>query len=272
MVRTGILSVVFLVMSWSVLAQDTCLEGDCENGYGKMRCDCGYLYEGEFKNGEKVKGTLTKEDLVYTGEFKDDIAHGKGRIAFADSSWYKGDFRFSQPDGIGEYHLSNGYAYYGQMREGNFEGWGFRAPEERTDENYVTKLGQFADDKLTGWGVIDQPSSLYVGQVDEGKPNGWGMQVDAAGVWCGSFRKGKRKNQVVQDQQTPGMYSITISIESGAVLFMYQEGEQRVSLEVSNAQEKSVIYSYSNGIWEGSWETGSVYMNEKTGEVRVSER
>ena len=73
----------FLVVLFSSTIQISyaqCLEGDCINGYGKFTCDCGYLFEGMFKNGSRVTGTLTKEDLVYTGEFKYDLAHGFGII------------------------------------------------------------------------------------------------------------------------------------------------------------------------------------------------
>jgi hypothetical protein len=71
----------------TTLSYAQCIEGDCINGYGKYTCDCGYVFEGEFVDGERVSGTLTKSDLVYTGEFKNELAHGFGTIKYKDGSW-----------------------------------------------------------------------------------------------------------------------------------------------------------------------------------------
>ena len=48
-----------------------CVEGDCENGHGKMLMIDGRLYEGEFKDGKwHGQGKLTVEnETVYEGEF-----------------------------------------------------------------------------------------------------------------------------------------------------------------------------------------------------------
>ena len=58
--------------------EDECLEGDCKNGFGILKCACGYTFEGIFEEGEKVSGKIIKPKLTYTGPFKDDMAHGMG--------------------------------------------------------------------------------------------------------------------------------------------------------------------------------------------------
>ena len=59
---------ILIPILYSVIGYSQCIEGDCFDGFGKFKCDCGYVFEGEFVKGERVNGTLTKSDLVYTGE------------------------------------------------------------------------------------------------------------------------------------------------------------------------------------------------------------
>ena len=108
----------------SQLGLSQCLEGDCFNGYGKFACDCGYVFEGDFKNGERITGTLTKSELVYTGEFLNELAHGYGKIVYQDSSWYEGTFQENVPVGYGTYFLSNSLRYTGEIENSEFNGLG----------------------------------------------------------------------------------------------------------------------------------------------------
>jgi len=60
-----------LLFSLSLSAQ-VCLEGNCENGKGRLRLADGSVYDGEFKDGRFTgKGRHSMPDgTVYTGEFK----------------------------------------------------------------------------------------------------------------------------------------------------------------------------------------------------------
>ena len=103
--------VSFLFIFFVSSGYSQCLEGNCFTGVGTFKCSCGYIYEGEFLEGKKVYGTLTKEDLIYTGEFKDDVAEGEGVIHFIDSTWYEGSFVNSFPEGYGTFHFADGTTY-----------------------------------------------------------------------------------------------------------------------------------------------------------------
>ena len=179
-------------MAQLLYSQDTCLTGDCVNGIGKLLCECGYTYEGEFKNGEKVHGKLIKKELTYEGDFKDDMAHGQGKITFKDGSWYAGSFAFSQPDGEGVYHLTNGFVYQGQLSGGYFKGWGDKLKEK--DAVVVDRYtGWFSEDELNGVGVrIHSNGIREIGQFQKGKLQGLGMIIHPSGsADIGKYKKGK---------------------------------------------------------------------------------
>lgn len=71
-------------MSTSSMAQ--CIEGDCENGYGKS--DLFYaIYEGTFKDGiPHGAGKLFYDDYTYEGEIKAGLEHGRGIHLYGDGS------------------------------------------------------------------------------------------------------------------------------------------------------------------------------------------
>lgn len=59
-----------------------CIEGDCENGYGKS--DLFYaIYEGTFKDGmPDGAGKLFYDDYIYQGPIKEGLEHGSGSIVY----------------------------------------------------------------------------------------------------------------------------------------------------------------------------------------------
>jgi hypothetical protein len=81
--KRGILLVIFISLCFSAAActskfqrpESTCLEGDCENGYGKMLMIDGRLYEGQFLDGKwHGTGKLTVDhEMVFEGEFKEGV-------------------------------------------------------------------------------------------------------------------------------------------------------------------------------------------------------
>jgi hypothetical protein len=149
------------------------------------------VFEGTFKNGEKVHGTLTKEELIYVGDFKEDMAHGDGEITFIDGSSYKGQFAYSQPDGVGVYELANGFVYRGELSGGYFSGWGSKCHTE-TMECFT---GRFVSDAFTGVGVHQSATGeVMLGIFEDGLLNGYGVVfLDGDEIVFGTFKKGKQK-------------------------------------------------------------------------------
>ena len=50
---------------------------------------------------------------VYSGQWKDDKMHGRGRFNYANGSWYQGELQFGVIHGHGTFHYGNGDEYEG---------------------------------------------------------------------------------------------------------------------------------------------------------------
>lgn len=192
------LSVFMISMTLALNAQ--CIEGDCENGFGKFECECGYVFEGEFRNGEKFKGTLTKEELVYTGEFKNDIAEGFGVMRYIDGSWYEGTFVGNVPHGYGTYSFGGGQVYTGEIFEGAFQGLGVQTSKDSDGRIKEIRIGYFEDDQLNGVGcAVMYGGEIYFGEFTKGDYLGFGTYIfrDQKTAEAGKFKKNKLVDNVI---------------------------------------------------------------------------
>lgn len=68
------------------------------------------------------KGVLKFTDgAVYTGEFKDNLYHGKGHYIWGEGKWHKdeyyGDWKNDNRTGNGTYTYANGNKYEGEFLE-----------------------------------------------------------------------------------------------------------------------------------------------------------
>lgn len=186
----NVLILVFLISSQIAFSQ--CIEGDCFTGYGKFKCDCGYVFEGEFKDGERITGTLTKSDLVYTGEFKYDLAHGYGIIKYIDGSWYEGTFQENVPVGYGTYFLSNTQKYIGEIDNSEFKGLGTLFFTDSLGSFSQTEMGVFKEDVLNGIGFVQgKDGAMFLGYFKEGKKLGLGIACNTQSkkVTIGNYKK-----------------------------------------------------------------------------------
>lgn len=89
-------------------------------------------YIGQFKSkdyiGDPIKhghGKLydPSGEVVYNGEFKDDLEHGVGEEVYDDGVYY-GQFHKGKRHGYGQYNWATGDKYEGNWEEGNFSGEG----------------------------------------------------------------------------------------------------------------------------------------------------
>lgn len=237
--------IVFIFLSSLSIGQ--CIQGDCINGYGILTCDCGYTFEGEFKEGMKFYGTLTKEDLVYTGSFKNDVAHGYGLIRYADGSWYEGDFALNQPHGYGKFKYSQGQTYIGQFKEGSFNGLGALIIDSSDSMLTEYEIGQFENDLLSGIGFsLYLNGNMFFGSHDGGDKNGYGIFLIPASqdAEVGFFKPSRViKNVALLGYPHEGSVKATkltykgVSYESSALL----TGEQ-MSIHMEVDEIKTVYY------------------------------
>lgn len=75
-----------------------CISGDCQNGYGKQiiediggrPCSRG-IYNGKFTKGEyNGSGVIKCSMHEYSGEWKNGLQHGKGKLTIDDGTSYQG--------------------------------------------------------------------------------------------------------------------------------------------------------------------------------------
>lgn len=85
-------------------------KGDCKDGLanGQGLAKGRDTFQGEFKDGDKVKGKYTwgpsacksgKCLQTYNGEFSDDAMHGFGEATWTDGDTYKGQWSKGRPTG-----------------------------------------------------------------------------------------------------------------------------------------------------------------------------
>ena len=93
-----LLILLLLSFSPSVFA-DSCVSGDCVNGYGAYVWDNGDKYVGENKNNlENGQGTYTyASGEKYVGEYKNDVMDGQGTVTWSDGTTKTGIWKNGEP-------------------------------------------------------------------------------------------------------------------------------------------------------------------------------
>lgn len=221
-------------------AQDDCVSGDCENGYGEQQCDCGYLYKGLFENGAKTSGKLIKDELHYVGEFKEDMPWGNGAIYFADSSSYRGKFKAAAPHGEGRYYTASGKLYKGEMQNGDYTGFGILFTDSTNLDTYYA--GGFENDKKSGYGIEVQPDSLTFGFYRNNVlKKGWVVTRagDSTFTVVGVGRGSDQKNVMVSTFEG----STLLRTRDGTVEFYIRPGE---FVEMMVADDKRLRRFYAD--------------------------
>lgn len=131
-------------------------------GYVENRVGDGYVYTGELKNGV-IHGTgkITFDNgTSYDGSWDNGKMHGKGKLTWADGTSYTGDFLYNELTGQGELRYVDGDVYIGSFVDGVREGYGeyFWTSGDRY-------AGEWSDGIRHGYGVYTKAN----GQVTEGK-------------------------------------------------------------------------------------------------------
>jgi hypothetical protein len=105
---------------------DTCISGDCKNGFGTMVYATGHSYTGNFENSKyQGKGKFTSSDgNVYEGNLKNGKMDGKGIYKWANGAVYEGDWVNNDRTGKGKYTWANGDVYNGDFVNGVQQGRG----------------------------------------------------------------------------------------------------------------------------------------------------
>ncbi|MDR1329428.1 MAG: hypothetical protein LBK23_07500 [Oscillospiraceae bacterium] len=138
-------------------------------------------YTGDWKNGlRNGQGKLVYSDGEwYEGEWVDDKSHGQGKYVHSDGSWYEGEWANNEANGRGRTHYADGSEYVGEFADDAHHGQGKYV---NSDGSWYD--GEWADNKFNGQGTFHRADGAeYVGELADGVFHGRGKLVGSDGSW-----------------------------------------------------------------------------------------
>lgn len=124
----------------------TCLNGNCENGWGTFSYKDNSLYIGEFKDGKRNgQGTLIYPlGTKYRGTHANDAREGFGTYYYAGGNKYEGEWKNNKKHGKGEMY-SAGKLLYAAEWENNIPS-NKKYPEKASENPQAGKANSEEDD------------------------------------------------------------------------------------------------------------------------------
>ena len=248
--------------------------------------------EGEWKNGKLIKGKVFDENgmLIYQGQFKNGLYHGKGAWYMNDPKSYKdfyvdekyiGEFKNGTQTGKGQKYIYYGKNDFekkeGQFKDGKLNGKGkIYFDAINVSGKYVSEEGNFKNGRLDGFGkmyALDDSGPKYVhklsseGYFKNGRLNGKGTQYDKYGhYYKGSFKLGREDGKGIQyfpngKKEFEGTFK---EGKKNGIMKMYYDNEENSlrfeGMYVKGRRKGKGISYYSNGNKEyvGTFD-GSLY-------------
>lgn len=189
-----------------------CIEGDCNNGFGKMKGLNGDIYEGNYVDGlpegdfvqRRPTGEIIKvkyekgkqqnlnatiyysDNRVYVGSINEGVPHGRGTLTFADGStrtgsWFLGRLEWGCLDGNcengeGSFIDSDGNIYNCSFRDRLRHGMGtIKFSVSVKDVDSFT--GRFENNEIVSGQLIYRNGDRYEGEV----MSPYFMRIDGCG-------------------------------------------------------------------------------------------
>lgn len=185
----GVLPLAILMTAFALNADAQCMQGDCENGWGRFKDDKGRIYEGDFKDGERT---------------------GKGVFYYSNGDRYEGSWLNGLPNGSGIRYFADGSAQGGRWESGKLveehnqiraalkciEGDcadGYGVAEDGLGRSYK---GHFENNMYDGYGEMTYPEGdRYKGNWQRGLPHGKGVRYYRNGHYdAGDWVAGRFQN------------------------------------------------------------------------------
>ena len=173
-----------------VLTSDTCIEGNCINGFGTKQFQSGRVYTGNFRDGKpNGKGKEEFQNFQYEGDFLNDEQNGIGKFTFPDGATFVGGFKNGDIDGKGILTKPDGGKLEGTWVKNQLTG-----TVKSTLPNGTVYTGPFVNNAPEGLGEEEYPNGIkYIGEWLNGLRHGKGVMVDTRGTILveGIFEKGR---------------------------------------------------------------------------------
>ncbi len=223
-------------------------------GRGRIININGFIYEGEFKNGQSngygkyialdvttYKGTwlddrqsgtgneIYPDGSFYNGNFKEGKKNGFGKLVFKDKNIFEGNFVNNEICGEGAFYWKDGRIYIGSWFDNKMNGYGiFIWPDKKKYYgNYINNLKE-------GFGIFYWNDGYkFEGYWKEGKQNGYGFIGGNNKNKYGYWNNGKLENKINDDE--------TIEFIEKKIKGTKNEKEYKVFLLNIGKYEKQII-------------------------------
>lgn len=163
-------------------------------------------YEGYIdKDGQpQGHGKMKWADSTYVGDFKDGLAHGRGKVTFDDGSTYEGDWLDDKKHGKGKYTYPDDKFYEGDWLSDQRHGQG-----KVTYDNDDVYEGEWDHDVIHGQGKYAYANgNLYEGEFKNDEINGQGKMTYADGsTYEGEWLNGIRHGTGIQRYNDGSVYN-----------------------------------------------------------------
>jgi len=233
------------------------------NGQVTVKLPDSSVYSGEVKNGLfNGKGKLVwRNGDEYQGNFVDGLMSGEGHKKLASGEEYTGAFKRGLYDGKGKLLDSTGDRYEGNFENGNFQGKGVF-----TAKSGMVYQGHFDEGNASGQGTITWPNgNSYKGEINDWRMSGKGEFRSAdVSTYSGDFIDGKYDGQGILKYDQGDIYE-------GQFKRGYIDGKGTYT------RKNGEVYKgeFKNGRYDGNGELhdqfGSIYRGEfKQGEFSGS--
>lgn len=235
-------------------------------------------------------GYLYSNDTEYSGEWKADVPHGKGRLLYKGELFFEGDFNNGVIEGKGiMYDLDDIKSYYeGDFRNNRFHGSGITVYSDRSYHKgaYLNGMregkgqlfnadgsklynGDFSGDAIHGEGTyyFEEPGAYYTGSFIDGYFWGEGKlyqqdQLSYDGEWLVGLRYiGKQYDQGKLKYE--GYYTINRPDGNGTIFS--DIGNKYYRGEMKNGRISGVGMYYLGNIEDGQVYIGEVYEDTMDG-------
>lgn len=161
----------------------------------------GGVYTGEAKNGvpHGIGRMVSGNGETYFGEWQNGQRTGHGRYIWTDGTVYFGDFQAGKMNGSGTYLSPNGNVYVGEHQNNVRTGAGKLIWKDGSQRSGDVYIGTFRDGVINGVGTYSwQNGNVYQGQFQNGLRDGWGKYACFDGspytgdTYAGYFKAGSR--------------------------------------------------------------------------------
>ncbi|CAH1788427.1 unnamed protein product [Owenia fusiformis] len=252
------------------------------------------VYTGMWLSGKMHgQGELVWSDgRTYTGRFKNSLQHGHGQyqVQKADGvEVYEGNWRDGKMHGLGSIKYANGDVYEGYFKDGVRHGHGVFKQGRMTSSLASVFVGEWANDKRNGYGVLDDilKGEKFIGMWVDDNRHGNGVMVTLDGMYYeGNFATNKMSGTglVMTEDNTcyegdfSGGFQLygkgKMTLPNGDTIEGHFSGSWSSGIKISGTFQKSVgpvnekmTFNHALGILPKTFGTLSVSADRKWEEI-----